>query len=123
MRGEYSIVITNQSGFNFLDKLKDSDGNYILQKDPTLQTKGKLLFGEYQIVKLSKKTLKSTPILAEDGTTMILVTHEIGFAREVATRILFMDGGRIAADGTPEEIIDQPENPRLKQFLNFVNRK
>ena len=65
-----SIVITNQSGFNFLDKLKDSDGNYILQKDPTLQTKGKLLFGEYPIVKLSKKTLKSTPILATDGTTV-----------------------------------------------------
>ena len=65
-------------------------------------------------------TIKS---LAEDGTTMILVTHEIGFAREVATRILFMDGGRIAADGTPEEIIDHPENPRLMQFLNFVNRK
>lgn len=65
-------------------------------------------------------TIKS---LAEDGTTMILVTHEIGFAREVATRILFMDGGRIAADGTPEEIIDHPENPRIQQFLNFVNRK
>lgn len=57
-----SIVITNQSGFNFLDKLKDSDGNYILQKDPTLQTKGKLIFGEYPIVKLSKKTLKSAGI-------------------------------------------------------------
>lgn len=57
-----SIVITNQSGFNFLDKLKDSDGNYILQKDVTLQTKGKLLFGEYPIVKLSKKVLKSTGI-------------------------------------------------------------
>lgn len=65
-------------------------------------------------------TIKS---LAEEGTTMILVTHEIGFAREVATRILFMDGGKIAADGTPEEIIDHPENPRLQQFLNFVNRK
>lgn len=56
---ETSIVITNQSGFNFLDKLKDSDGKYILQPDPTLRTKGKLLFGEYPIVKLSKKTLKS----------------------------------------------------------------
>ena len=65
-------------------------------------------------------TIKS---LAEEGTTMILVTHEIGFAREVASRILFMDGGRIAADGTPEEIIDHPENQRLQQFLNFVNRK
>lgn len=57
-----SIVITNQSGFNYLDKLKDSDGNYILQKDPTLQTKGKLLFGEYPIIKLSKRTLKSAGI-------------------------------------------------------------
>ncbi len=57
------------------------------------------------------------------GTTMILVTHEIGFAREVASRILFMDGGRIPADGRPEEIIDHPENQRLQQFLNFVNRK
>ena len=55
-------------------------------------------------------TIKS---LAEEGTTMILVTHEIGFAREVASRILFMDGGRIAADGRPEEIIDHPENQRL----------
>ena len=63
-------------------------------------------------------TIKS---LAEEGTTMILVTHEIG--REVASRILFMDGGRIAADGRPEEIIDHPENQRLQQFLNFVNRK
>ena len=61
--------------------------------------------------------------LAESGMTMVVVTHEMGFAREVATRILFMDGGRIAADGTPKEIIDNSENPRLKQFLNFVNRK
>ena len=58
-------------------------------------------------------TIKS---LAEEGTTMILVTHEIGFAREVATRVLFMDGGQIAADGTPEEIIDHPENERIQQF-------
>lgn len=69
------------------------------------------------------EVLNTIKELAEEGTTMILVTHEIGFAREVATRILFMDGGQIAADGTPEEIIDHPENPRLKQFLNFVNRK
>ena len=53
---------------------------------------------------------------------MILVTHEIRFARNVANRILFMDGGRIAADGTPEEIIDDPQNPRLRQFLNFVSK-
>ena len=54
---------------------------------------------------------------------MILVTHEIGFAREVASRILFMDGGRIAADGRPEEIIDHPENHRLPQLQKIFNRK
>lgn len=60
--------------------------------------------------------------LAEEDSTMILVTHEIRFARNVANRIIFMDGGVIAADGTPEEIIDNPENPRLRQFLNFVSK-
>lgn len=69
------------------------------------------------------EVLNTIKKLAEEGTTMILVTHEVGFAREVATRVLFMDGGQIAADGTPEEIIDHPENPRIRQFLNFVNRK
>ena len=63
-------------------------------------------------------TIKS---LAEEGTTMILVTHEIGFAREVATRVLFMDGGQIATGGTPEEIIDHPENERIQQFLKFIS--
>jgi putative amino-acid transport system ATP-binding protein len=48
------------------------------------------------------------------------VTHEISFAREVANRIIFMEGGKIAADGTPEEILINPENPRLVQFLKHV---
>ena len=61
--------------------------------------------------------------LAEEQTsTMILVTHEIHFARNVANRIIFMEGGYIAADGTPQEIIDDPENPRLRQFLNLVGK-
>ena len=82
-----SIVVTNQSGFNYLDKLKDSDGNYILQKDPTQATKGKLLFGEYRIVKLSKKTLKSTPILDTDGKTVKGYKHPIfcGDLKEAVT--------------------------------------
>ena len=65
------------SGFNYLDKLKDKDGNYILQKDPTQQTKGKMLFGEYRIVKLSKKTLKSTPIMNSDGHTIDGYKHPV----------------------------------------------
>lgn len=58
--------------------------------------------------------------LAQKGMTMIVVTHEMGFAREVGTRILFMDGGNIAEEGTPEEIFNNPKSDRLKQFLNAV---
>lgn len=68
------------------------------------------------------EVLNTIKQLAEEDTTMILVTHEIRFARNVASRIIFMDGGRIVADGTPEEVIDYPENPRLRQFLNFVSK-
>ena len=58
--------------------------------------------------------------LASEGMTMICVTHEMGFAREVADRVLFMCDGKIAEDGTPEEIFDNPQHPRLKQFLNSI---
>ncbi|MCR5125031.1 MAG: amino acid ABC transporter ATP-binding protein [Treponema sp.] len=58
--------------------------------------------------------------LADDGMTMICVTHEMGFAREVATRILFMDGGKIAEQGNPTEIFENPKSERLKQFLNAI---
>ncbi len=58
--------------------------------------------------------------LASEGITMIVVTHEMGFAREVATRVLFMDGGKIAESGTPNEIFGAPKSERLKQFLNAV---
>ena len=58
--------------------------------------------------------------LAAEGITMVVVTHEMGFARKVANRVLFMDGGRIAAQGTPEEIFEHPQNPRTKEFLSKV---
>ena len=58
--------------------------------------------------------------LAEDGMTMVIVTHEMGFAREVADRIIFVDGGRIVEEGTPEEFFTAPKNPRLKDFLSKV---
>ena len=58
--------------------------------------------------------------LANEGMTMVIVTHEMGFAREVANRILFMDGGVIAEEGTPKEIFDNPQNPRTVQFLKAV---
>lgn len=67
------------------------------------------------------EVLSTIKQLAEEDSTMILVTHEINFAKNVASRILFMDEGRIAADGTPEEIIDNPEDPRVRKFLNYFS--
>ena len=58
--------------------------------------------------------------LADDGMTMVVVTHEMGFAREVASRVLFMDDGRIVEQNTPKEFFEHPENPRLKDFLSKV---
>ena len=58
--------------------------------------------------------------LAEDGMTMAVVTHEMGFAREVADRVLFIDEGIIMEEGTPEEIFGNPQSPRLKDFLSKV---
>ena len=58
--------------------------------------------------------------LARDGMTMIIVTHEMGFAREVADRVLFMDGGKIAEEGSPAEVFDHPKLPRTQEFLSKV---
>ena len=58
--------------------------------------------------------------LADDGMTMVVVTHEMGFAREVSTRVLFMDDGRITEDAPPEEFFGNPKNERLKEFLSKV---
>ena len=58
--------------------------------------------------------------LARDGMTMVVVTHEIGFAREVASRVVFMDGGYIVEEGTPEEVILNPKEPRTIDFLSKV---
>jgi polar amino acid transport system ATP-binding protein len=58
--------------------------------------------------------------LAEEGRSMILVTHEIAFAREVADRVIFMDGGHIVEQGTPAQVIDQPQAPRTRAFLRQV---
>ena len=58
--------------------------------------------------------------LAAYGMTMVVVTHEMGFAREVGNRILFMDGGKIVEQGPPEAVFDNPQNPRLQDFLSKV---
>ena len=58
--------------------------------------------------------------LARNGMTMVVVTHEMGFAREVASRVIFMDGGQILEENEPNELFDHPQNPRLKDFLSKV---
>ncbi len=58
--------------------------------------------------------------LADEGMTMVIVTHEMGFAREVATRVLFMDEGRILEENNPKDFFENPQNPRLKDFLSKV---
>lgn len=61
--------------------------------------------------------------LAKDGMTMIVVTHEMGFARQVSNRVLFMENGIIAEEGSPEDIFDHPKNERTKEFLSKVLNK
>ena len=58
--------------------------------------------------------------LAREGMTMVVVTHEIGFAAEVADRVIFMDHGEIVISGTPDEVIHNPQNPRVKEFFSKV---
>ena len=58
--------------------------------------------------------------LAKEGMTMLIVTHEMGFARKVANRVIFTDGGEILEDNTPDQVFENPQHPRLKDFLNKV---
>lgn len=58
--------------------------------------------------------------LARDGMTMVIVTHEMGFAKEVGSRVLFMDDGIIKEESAPKEFFDNPKNPRLREFLSKV---
>ena len=58
--------------------------------------------------------------LAQAGMTMVVVTHEMGFAREVGNRVLFMDEGKLVEEGSPEDIFNHPQSPRLQDFLSKV---
>lgn len=61
--------------------------------------------------------------LAKEGMTMIVVTHEMGFAKQVSNRVIFMEDGLIAEEGNPEKIFDHPDNERTKEFLSKVVNK
>lgn len=69
------------------------------------------------------EVLNTMKKIAESGITMIVVTHEISFARNVATRVIFMEDGVIVEEGTPEQVIDHPQNDRTKKFLNIIKEK
>lgn len=69
---------------------------------------------------LTGEVLKTMRELAEEKMTMVVVTHEMGFAKEVATKVVFMADGRVQAEGTPTEFFDNPTNERLKAFLNVI---
>ncbi len=65
--------------------------------------------------------LKILKYLANEKKTMLIVTHEIAFARNISDRVIFMDGGYIVEEGTPEQVIDNPQNERTRQFLKTLN--
>ena len=69
---------------------------------------------------LIQEVLDVMKVLASEGMTMVVVTHEMGFAREAASRMIFLDEGRILAEGDPRRMFDRPEQPRLRQFLHRI---
>lgn len=70
---------------------------------------------------LRHEVLRVMQSLAEEGMTMIVVTHEMAFARKVGTRLIFMEDGKISVDGNPTTLLSNPENPRLREFLQHVH--
>ena len=69
------------------------------------------------------EVLNTMKQVASTGITMAVVTHEMGFAREVADRVVFMDGGVVVEQGKPQDVLDNPQNPRTRQFLRAVNKE
>src|SRR5256885_788526 len=69
---------------------------------------------------LRQEVLRVMQALAEEGMTMVVVTHEMAFARKVGTRLIFMEHGHITVDGPPAELLDNPPNQRLREFLQHV---
>ena len=72
---------------------------------------------------LTGEILRVIRSLADKNITMVIVTHEIGFAKNVSDRIIFMDKGIVAEEGTPEEVIDNPKNERTREFLKLIEQK
>ena len=79
------------------------------------------VFEQYEIFKkMDPVKIQVMKELADEGMTMVVVTHEMNFAREVATRVLFMDEGQVLEEAKPDEFFTHPKNPRLQDFLSKV---
>ena len=70
-----------------------------------------------------KEVLDVMMLLAKDGMTMLIVTHEMGFARAAADEVIFMDGGKVVESGSPQKMFNHPEEPRMQQFLSQILKK
>ena len=91
-----------------------------LENNPTLHNKQYIHQGEPTSAldpELTQEVLKVIRSLAEENMTMVIVTHEMAFASAVADRVIFMDGGVVVEEGTPEEVFGNPKNERTKHFL------
>lgn len=122
---KYALKLVNLSGFEKRDVISLSGGQQqriaiarALAMNPDV-----MLFDEPTSAldpEMVGEVLEIMKELADDGMTMVVVTHEMGFAREVATRVLFMDGGNIVEQNEPNEFFANPQHPRLKDFLSKV---
>ncbi|MDY4585297.1 MAG: amino acid ABC transporter ATP-binding protein, partial [Oscillospiraceae bacterium] len=86
------------------------DPDVILFDEPTSALDPEMVKGVLNVIK----------DLAKSGMTIVIVTHEMAFAREVSDRVVFIDGGVIAEEGTPKQVFENPQNPRTKEFLSQV---
>lgn len=122
---KYALKLVNLSGFEKRDVISLSGGQQqriaiarALAMNPDV-----MLFDEPTSAldpEMVGEVLEIMKELADDGMTMVVVTHEMGFAREVATRVLFMDGGNIVEQNEPKKFFANPQHPRLKDFLSKV---
>ena len=101
------------------------DGAITLQKGDEFVLTGREVEGDEHIVTITYPELVGDVLqvmkdLAKEGMTMLCVTHEMGFAKEVADRVIFMADGIIAEEGTPEEVFNNPQNPRTQNFLKSI---
>lgn len=122
---KYALKLVNLSGFEKRDVISLSGGQQqriaiarALAMNPDV-----MLFDEPTSAldpEMVGEVLEIMKELADDGMTMVVVTHEMGFAREVATRVLFMDGDNIVEQNEPKEFFANPQHPRLKDFLSKV---